>query len=73
MFAIMAEIKISNEIPDSWIKLTQNLTDFTPLTTRLDIENPELKIDPDTNKKIQIYSEKMIQTIKETLFPMHGI
>lgn len=73
IFAIMAEIKLSNEIPNNWIELTKKLTNFTPLNTRLDVENPATKVTDDANEKIQMYTEKLIQTIKETIFPIHKI
>ncbi len=73
MFALMAEIKIPNEIPNGWVELTQKLINSTPLNTRLDLEDPALKINQDTTEKIQTYTENMIETIKETIFPIHGI
>ena len=68
-----SEIKLSNEIPNNWIALTKKLTNFTPLNTRLDVENPATKVTDDANEKIQMYTEKLIQTIKETIFPIHKI
>ncbi|NVM55989.1 MAG: acetoin utilization protein AcuC [Candidatus Helarchaeota archaeon] len=73
IFAIMSELNLPNEIPDSWIELTKKLTNYTPSNTRFDAEDPALKIVPDTREQIQTYTEKLIETIKELIFPIHNI
>jgi acetoin utilization protein AcuC len=73
IFAIMADIQLPNEAPESWIKLTEQLTHSTPLSTRLDVEDPTSKIRPDSQQQIQNYSEKLIHTIQESIFPLHNI
>ncbi len=73
IFAIMAELDIPNEIPENWIKLTKDLIQTTPENTRLDKEDPAAKLTPDNKKKIEEYTEKLIETIKTTIFPIHKI
>jgi len=73
IFAIMAEIKLPNKIPESWINLTQRITGSLPLNTRLDVEDPASKVRPESKKQLQDYTDKLIRTIKETIFPIHNI
>lgn len=73
MFAIMAEVVLPNEIPESWITLTQRLTHSAPLNTRLDIEDPTSKISSDVQNKLIEYTENLIQSIQTTIFPIHNI
>ncbi|MDD1777965.1 MAG: acetoin utilization protein AcuC [Candidatus Helarchaeota archaeon] len=73
IFGVMAEIPLPNEVPESWIKLTERLTQTTPLNTRFDTEDPSEKITPENKEKIQIYTDNLIQTIKDTVFPIHNI
>lgn len=73
IFGVMAEIPLPNEIPESWIRLTEKLTQTTPLNTRFDTEDPTIKINSENKEKIQIYTDNLIQTIKETVFPIHNI
>ena len=73
IFGVMAEIKLPNEVPESWIKLTEKLTQNTPLNTRFDTEDPSEKITLENKEKIQTYTDNLIQTIKDTVFPIHHI
>ncbi|MHA1278843.1 MAG: acetoin utilization protein AcuC [Candidatus Helarchaeota archaeon] len=73
IFSVMAEIEIPNQIPDSWIELTKNLLGSTPLNTRLDQEDPSSKIPPHEKEKILDYTNKLIETIQNTIFPIHSI
>lgn len=73
IFGIMAELNLPNEIPESWITLTKKLTDQSPVATRLDIEDPVVKVSPEDKKRIETYADNLIQTLKATIFPYHNI
>ena len=73
MFTIMADIKIPNAVPKNWITFTNNLTHHTPMDTRYDVEDPATKISLENRETIVIYTEQLIKTIKENIFPHHKI
>ncbi|HUX97914.1 MAG TPA: acetoin utilization protein AcuC [Candidatus Deferrimicrobium sp.] len=73
MFSIMADKKLPNEVPESWITLTKQLTDHTPLKTLYDDEDPVSKVILENKEAIEIYTDRLIQTIKEKIFPFHRI
>jgi len=73
IFNVMAELNLPNEIPESWIKFTEEVTGNKPLDTRFDVEDPSQKITPENKEKIQNYTDKIVQIIKDTVFSIHNI
>lgn len=73
IFAVMAELDIPDKVPNDWIALTERLINQTPLNTRFDQEDPFTQISSENLNILQNYTEKLIKTLKNTLFPLHNI
>lgn len=65
--------KVEEEVPESWINLTEKLINKTPSKNIIDHFDPLKRLGKENYEKINEATDQLIDGIKEKIFPYHNL